>query len=328
MVMTTSLVPSLASAESPPTVAQARELFTAALKEQEAGKFADALAKLQRVQSVRDTSPVRYQIAKCTENLGRIAKARELYLRTVDGTQIPSSEDPSVATASRESAGRLAGRVGYVRVDGKAASGAERLVSIGDDEWAGAGLHEVDPGTHTLRVQNSDDGNTRTVQVTVTSGATASVKLFTTEPPASTKPVAAITKPERAHSSGPPTPWTWVSLGAGAAFLGGGIAMLAIREGEIGSIEASCPGSRCATSLRDDIESKQSRARTLGVLGITATALGGAGLAVGAGLFLFGPRGEKSPASKSRSGGLTGWAARSGVAPLPGGAQIFAGAVF
>jgi len=330
MVLTTSLVPALASAESPPTVAQARELFSGALKDEEAGRFADALTKLLRVQSVRDTSPVRYQIAKCTENVGRIAKARELYLRTVDGTQIPSNEDPSVAIASRESAGRLAGRVGYVRIDGKAANDAERLVSIDDDEWAGAGLREVDPGTHVLRVQDSDDGATRTVSVTVNSGATASVKLFTVDP-APVKAVVTTVKPKPTSSSGAPTAWTWVSLGAGAAFLGGGIAMLAVREGTIGSIEDLCPGNRCATVLEDDIGAKQSRARTLGVLGITATALGGAGLAVGAGLFLFGPRSggsSKSASAQPRPGTLSGWSQRSGVAPLPGGAQLLVGAAF
>ncbi|RYZ63999.1 MAG: hypothetical protein EOP08_09865 [Proteobacteria bacterium] len=179
-------------------------------------------------------------------------------------------------------------------------------------------------------MQDSDDGTARTVSVTVNSGATASVKLFTAAP-APPKPVVTAVKPKPTSSSGAPTPWTWVSLGAGAAFLGGGIAMLAVREGTIGSIEESCPGNRCPSALEDDIQSKRSRARALGPLGIAATALGGAGIAVGAGLFLFGPRSggsSKSAAVQPRSGTLSGWAQRSGFAPLPGGAQLLLGAAF
>lgn len=326
LIIGTTSLPSLALADAPPSVAQARQLFADALKEEEAGKFSEALAKLQRVQSVRDTSPVRYQIARCTENLGRIAKARELYLRTVDGTQIPSNEDPSVATASREAAARLAGRVGYVRIDGPATRGPERLVSVDEDEWAGAGLREVDPGDHALVVR-SDDGRTRTIPFSVTSGATSSVKLFPKEEPPPPPPpvVAAKAAPV---SSGSPTPWAWVSLGAGAALVGGGVAMLLVREGDIASITDDCPGNRCPGALRDDIESKQSRASTLGVLGVSAMAVGAAGLAVGTGLLLFGPRTGASAHSASVPHGLDAWMARSGVAPLPGGAQLFAGASF
>lgn len=325
IVGSTSMWTSSALAEGQPTVAQARQLFAEALKDEEASKFADALAKLQKVQSVRDTSPVRYRIARCTENLGRIAKAREMYLRTVDGTQIPSIEDPSVAAASRESAFRLASRVGYVRIEGLATQGAERLVAVDEDEWAGAGLHEVDPGSHTLRVQNSDNGKSRTIAFVVSSGATSSIRLFHNKPEPIVAPAPVVArKPVEAPRSGSPTPWAWVSLGAGAAFLGGGIVMLAVREGDVGHIEETCPQDRCPTTTRDDIESRQTRARTLGVLGVTGVAVGGVGLAVGAGLLLFGPRSHSSAATRASAR----WLDRSGVSPLPGGAQIYAGTTF
>lgn len=306
------LVPSPGRAEPVPTVAQARQLFGEALKEQEAGHFAEALAKLQRVQSFRDTSPVRYQIAKCMEGMGRISRARELYLRTVDGTQIPSAEDPSVASASRDSATKLASRVGYVRIDGPATQDNEQLVAVDDDEWAGAGLHEVDPGTHELRIK-SDDGKTRVVSFTVASMATTAVKLFPTKKAPAPVAIVAPPKPVAAESGGSPTPWTWVALGGGAAFVAGGVVMLVVREGDISSIVSTCPSNRCPTSTRDDVESRRSRASTLGVLGVTATAVGAAGLAVGTGLLLFGPRSHPT---------------RAGFAPLPGGGQLFAGGTF
>ncbi len=316
MIGLTTLVPSLGFAESVPTVVQARELFNEALKDQEAGQFTLALAKLQRVQSFRDTSPVRYQIAKCNEGSGRIAKARELYLRTVDGTQVPSAEDPAVASASRDDATRLASRVGYVRIDGPATQDAEQLVGVDDEEWAGAGLHEVDPGPHVLRVR-SDSGKIREIPFAVTSMSTASVKLFATKAKADGTSSAIATTPARAvDSSGAATPWSYVALGGGAAFLGAGVLMLVVRENDIASVETTCPSDRCPASSRDDVESHRSRASTLGVLGVTATVVGAAGLAAGTGLLLFGPR-TKSARST-----------RASFVPLPGGAQLVAGGSF
>lgn len=303
------LLPSSGRAEPVPTVAQARQLFSDALRQQEEGFYVDALAKLQRVQSFRDTSPVRYQIAKCTEGSGRFSKARELYLRSVDGTQIPSSEDAAVASASRDAATKLATRIGYVRIDGPAMQDNERLVLLDDDEWAGAGLHEVDPGPHELRIK-SDEGKMRVVPFTATTMATTAVKLFHTKNHAIAPPPRAVVKAEpMARGGGSPTPWTWVAFGGGAAFLTGGIVMLVVRKDDISTIQSTCPGDRCPGSSRSDIESRQSRASTLGVLGITATAVGAAGLAVGGGLLLFGPRSHP---------------ARAGLAPLPGGAQLLA----
>ena len=290
MVHATSLWPSAARAESPPSVAQARTLFNEALKDEEAGRFADAATKLARVQSFRDTSPVRYQIAKCTEGLGKFAKARELYLRSVDGTQIPSAEDPSVSTASREQAMRLSSHIGYVRIDGPAMQENEHLVGVDDEDWAGAGLREVDPGTHELRIQ-TDDGKSRTVGFTATAMNTTSVKLFPVkEPVVAAAPVVAPVAPAAETDRGRPSPLAWVGLGVGGAFLAGGIVSLVVRENEIASITARCPGDRCPSSAHDDVEGERSRAHVLLPVGVGAVALGGLGLGAGAGLLLFGPR--------------------------------------
>lgn len=325
MTLALTSLPPLAWADNQPTVAEARQLFAEALRDADASRYADALAKLQKVQAVRDTSPVRYQIARCTENLGRIAKSREMYLRTVDGTQIPSNEDPSIASASRDAAARLASKVGYVRVDGAATRGPERLLGVDDDEWAGAGLREVDPGRHVLRVENSDRKSVRTVDFSVTAGSTSSVRIFPDAPDRETRVATEPAKPREAPE-GSPTPWSWVSLGAGAALLATGVTLLVVRETDIGHIEDTCPSGRCPESSRDDIESTQSRARTFGVLGITGTAVGVAGLAVGAGLLLFGPRSHDEV--KTASWSPMRWAARSGIAPTRGGGQLWIGAAF
>lgn len=304
-----SVAPAHAADESLELV-EARKLFAAALKDQEAGRYAEALRKLTRVQGVRDTSPVRYQLARTYEGLGRVAKARELYLRATDGTQASSSEDATVEAAARESAVRLATKVGHVGVDGPAIYGDERLTAVDDDPWAGGGLREVDPGAHVLRVE-SDGGKTRTVPFTVAANSTVAVRLFVVHTKAGNAPVASAVPTARERTQ--PSPWAWVSLGVGAAALGTGVALLLVREGQIGNIEDTCPLDRCPSSSREQVESWQSRANTMGVIGVGAAAVGAVGLAVGGGLLLFGPRTTKRQA---------------GLAPLPGGAQIWAGGSF
>jgi hypothetical protein len=53
----------------------ARELFQDAEKDEDAGRWADAFAKLKRVAEVKPTAGVRYHLALCEEHLGQIATA-------------------------------------------------------------------------------------------------------------------------------------------------------------------------------------------------------------------------------------------------------------
>jgi hypothetical protein len=71
----------LAAGPSPEDLRAARELFASAEKDEDAGKWSDALDKLGRVAQVRSTSGVRYHIALCEEHLGRLAHALDDYVQ-------------------------------------------------------------------------------------------------------------------------------------------------------------------------------------------------------------------------------------------------------
>jgi hypothetical protein len=63
------------AAPSQDDLAAARGLFAEAVKDEDAGRWPDALQKMQRVAGVRLTSGVRYHLALCEENLGHLVAA-------------------------------------------------------------------------------------------------------------------------------------------------------------------------------------------------------------------------------------------------------------
>jgi hypothetical protein len=101
------LVANVARAE-PPAPADtdplpaARALFAEALHDEEAGRFADALDKFQRVRAVRDTASVEYRIGSCSEGLGDPVAAYRAYLtaRTLAAGD-PQSGDIGRAASER-----------------------------------------------------------------------------------------------------------------------------------------------------------------------------------------------------------------------------------
>jgi hypothetical protein len=98
------LLASPARAE-PPTddpLPVARALFAEALRDEEAGRFADALDKFERVRAVRDTASVEYRIGSCHEGLGEPVPAYRAYLaaRTLAASD-PQSADIAQAASER-----------------------------------------------------------------------------------------------------------------------------------------------------------------------------------------------------------------------------------
>ena len=87
----------------PDPLAAARALFADALHDEEAGRFADALEKFERVRAVRDTASIEYRIGSCYEGLGQPAPAFRAYL----AAQALGASDPQGADVSRAASDRL-----------------------------------------------------------------------------------------------------------------------------------------------------------------------------------------------------------------------------
>jgi hypothetical protein len=77
-VATSVIVPATARADADPGAADlktARDLFTDAVKDEDAGRWSDALDKLHRVAGIKLTPGIRYHLALCEEHLGHLVTA-------------------------------------------------------------------------------------------------------------------------------------------------------------------------------------------------------------------------------------------------------------
>lgn len=85
-------VPALAQS-SEADVRAARELFTSAEHDEDAGHWADAYDKMQRVAAVKLTAGVRYHLALCQEKLGRLAAALHGFRDAQEQAQADDARD-------------------------------------------------------------------------------------------------------------------------------------------------------------------------------------------------------------------------------------------
>jgi hypothetical protein len=137
--------------------AAARELFVAGVGAQQAGRFAEALDKFERAQSVFQAPTHLLHIAECEAALGKLVESAETY-RTLARTQLPQGAPNAFVVAQQQGGAELMqvepripafrlvvkpDNVPNVQVllDGQAMSAA--LVGV---------QRPADPGTHTITV--------------------------------------------------------------------------------------------------------------------------------------------------------------------------------
>jgi hypothetical protein len=78
---------------SPAELAAARQLFMQAERDEDAGRWHDALDKLLQVAQVKRTAGVRYHIALCEERLGALADALEEYTGSQSQAAVEHAKD-------------------------------------------------------------------------------------------------------------------------------------------------------------------------------------------------------------------------------------------
>jgi hypothetical protein len=267
------------SAGSDP-LAVARALFSEALQDEEAGRFAVALAKFEQVRAVRDTASIEYRVATCHEGLGEPALAYGAYRAAIAlGRDDPQSADVSVAASGRLDA--LGKRVARLTLLTPRPPLAGLDVRIDDTPVTEATAEPVplEPGRHV--VDATAPGATpfrRWIAVAAGDQASLAVDL----PPG---PVPAASVP--AHGGGDSRKTAgWLALGGGVALAAASAVLIVARHEDIAALDRACPGGRCpAGADANDLEATRSRAL---VEGPVAVACGIAGIAAaGVGLYLL-----------------------------------------
>ncbi len=266
----------------------ARELFREAGQDADAGKFGLALEKYRRVAAVKETGQVRFNIARCEEQLGQIASALADYeLVERDMRDAHGDADAELRNNARDRGNALRPRVPrltllaplpeppsfVVRLDGAVVSDAALGVPL-----------PVDPGRH--RVEASAGG-----RVPLTRELEVREKEVTRVPLELEKSVA--TQQAEADSTGgtgggdgsTQRALGWVAVGGGVALGVLSIVFLAEHNHIVSEATDACPGGNCTNKSNESTAlSHQSGANTTSALSvgflIGAVAVGGTGLAL------------------------------------------------
>lgn len=286
---------------------RARVVFADGLRDEQAHAYAPALEKFLRVKAVRDTAAVRYRIATCLENLGRLVEARALFAK-VTGDVRPSTDDANIEAAAKDRLAALDARIPMVDVrvaDGKAAA----LRVDGQDgvplaQGAASLALSLDPGEHLLVLeregQKPAERRVRVAEgnhITVTLAFEAS-SLAPAVAPAGAPLAGVAAAPPSAHSFG-----QTLGYALGATGLAAGIASvvaIVVRESTIADMNATCPSGVCPRDHEAQLMSQRNRASFLGPFA-TVLAVAGLGL-TGTGVFLV----ITAPSRRGTSGAQPG----------------------
>ncbi len=261
--------PRSAHAQTPAEIQTARETFMAALKDEQAGNFNDALPKYRQVQKVKDTPQVRYRIATCLAGSGKLREAKKTFAEI--SAQPGNQEEKDVETAAKEQVVALTAKTPAVTVHLRTQPPAGATVQIDGQPAVAEQPQDVDPGAHVI-VLTGPGLKRGEVQVTTAEGVKQVVELAVEvdapPPPPSDKPSNRKT-------------YGFIGVGVGGALAIGTIVALVVRNGDTDAIKKDCPGDICPTSTRTDVNSAKSNANTAavaaGIMGAGAVIAGGFG---------------------------------------------------
>jgi hypothetical protein len=285
----------LAQAPSPAARAIAKGQEAVAFFEQ--GKYDEALAKFQQAEALYHSPVFLLYAGRSLRETGRWVEAsvalRRVASETLDDAA-PLSWKQAQADARRELAA-LAAEVPSIVVIVEGGTLATQATIDGTSVAIGEPI-EVDPGEH--RIVASDGDRTEAKSVTV-SPRVSGLKVVVTLPPAAT-PETSKALPEAtsraAHRSTIYVPGLVVA-GAGAATVvaGGVVGVFALTKSSAarGQLPASCDGTTCSSSRKEEIEANLATPRRLGTVADVLFVTGGVAVAVGVYLMIV----HRAPAS-------------------------------
>jgi hypothetical protein len=218
-------------------------------------------------------------LADCEEKIGRLASAWQFWREAID--MMGQSDERLSYARGRSSA--LDRRVPRLTITLAGADGDATRVLRDDLELGSASLGSplpVDPGSHVVRVTAAGFAESKVV-VTVAEGERKSIEV---KPgPRVASPVVKAAAPASVAASQPKRTWGWISMGAGAAALGGAVVTGLIMAGHKDTVEEHCSQDHICDAMGYD--AAQSGQKLL-IPNAVLWGLGAAGLGVGAYLLL------------------------------------------
>jgi hypothetical protein len=302
------------SEASPEERQAARALADKGLELFEAGRWAEALDRFQRAETVLHAPTHLLYMARAEARLGRLLAARKLYERLA-GEALPASAPKAFVQARGEAESELSlllEDIPTLHVEARHADGRPVTVEV-DGSAARQAPLALDPGTHTVVVRAADEAPTqRTVELS--RGARERIEIVIGAP--APAPVIEAAAPAPSHGSNPLLVPALIAFGAAGVGAALGIGFGVAAAGEADELDALCPQNPCSSAHRDVYDSAQGLA-TASTISFVVTGVAAAG---GVALYLVGARRaraeERAATSRPRPSPMA-WAM-----PLPGGAAL------
>lgn len=310
-----------------PTAAEltaARDLFDRGLKLEEQNQWAQALEKFRKVAAVKTTPAVRFHVALCLENLGKLVDALNEFERAQSEAASESSNNATtVANNSARHVALLHERIPRVTI--QLPSGVSDATITIDGGTVSTGLAgteiPLDPGAHAItvtapgklpfekKIELVERQPPIVVEVTLHDEAVTSPVVPSTEDDPGKKDV--VDPPE--HPSHGPGALPWIVGSIGVAALGGAGVFYLMRASTISDLDSACQGpnrTQCPQSKSDVAD----KGKTYSTVSAVLLGVGAVGVATAVVLFLVAP--SSSSDAKSAAISHKTWAIVDGPAPL------------
>ena len=297
--------PAPALAQTAAELARGRDLFWQALSLEVAGDWAGALARIQQAAQIKTTPQVRFHLARCKEQLGRLTEALGDYrLSEYEAVRVNAAELNEIKNGRKNLEKRVPKLV--VTVSPALVDASVELDAIALGNIRLGKPTPVDPGEHMLLVR-MPDGQSFVKRIAVAEASTTKVELtpptgFTyspTERKPETKqmpmpPVVPAETPRRQSTSGDVPSWAWIAAGVGAAGLVSAPILWYVRERALDDLKKQCDGATWNCN-NPNLQGTQTRGKWASITAPAALGVGVIGLSVAAyGIF-------RRPASEAKS---------------------------
>jgi hypothetical protein len=273
-------------------LAQLRAVFAEGRALEDKGHWAEALEKFKEVAAGKMTPQVRFHIALCEENLGKLVSAmRGFQLAASEGTAAGSSavEVPPAATQHAEA---LRARIAklHIEVTGKLTTSK---ITLDDtpliDKDFGAEV-DVDPGRHVIEVRDASGKSTFRKELTLAEKGAEKVEV----PVADAEEAPKTTPPPPSPSRVP----AYATGAVGLAALAGSGVFFALRASNIATIASHCKDPVNYTGCQPGDQNLANQGKIYNGVADALLGVGIAGVATGTILFfVLGPK--KQPAAGS-----------------------------
>jgi hypothetical protein len=297
-----------AFAQTAEELAEARKVFGEGKALEGKSQWADALEKFKKVAMVKMTPQVRFHIAFCEENLGRLVSAIKGFDLATEEAKLAGAAAAEVEKLAPERAAALRARVGKLRLDvtGKQIDSKVVLddVTINTKDLGTEML--VDPGAHVVEVRDKDGKSTFKKELTIAEKGSEKLDVpIDDKEPAPAPTVSAEPPPPPPPSRTP----AWIAGGVGLAAGAASAVFFVLRANTINqAVEAGgCKDdfTGCDPKAKGRIDELTNQGRTDGLVGGIFLGVGIAGVGTAAGILIAQAVRKPAPANAKPQAGIT-----------------------